>query len=991
MNSKNVNIGKLVASLGLDDEQFKIAMAKAEAMMNESAKSMSQSFEKVGKSMTKAGKTMTAAFTLPLAAVGAGAFKVQKDFESSMSKIQGLVGVSRRQLDAWEKDLEGIGVAAGKGPKELADALFFITSSGIKGAEAMDVLNKSAKASMAGLGETKTVADLATSAMNAYGSKVLTAGKAMDVLTAAVREGKAEPAQLAASLGQVLPIASAMKVSFDQVGAAVAAMTRTGTDASTASIQLRQILASLLKPTKEAEDQLTKMGTSTANLRAQIREKGLFSVLLKLNKLTKEYGEDTLAKVFPNIRALSGVLDVMGANAEENQQIFEKLKDSTGSFDKAVQAASDTTEHAWNEALAQAQFNLLEIGKSLKGSILPLLKGFTDTLKDMNEWWKGLNDTQQKTILIMGSVAAAAGPVLIVTGTLVKNLPKLIDIFKVLNKVMLANPYVAVAAGLTALVTAIVLAQKHTDVLAESQKRAQKITDEATEATRKQQDQLFALQGSLQVATRMVDANKEAVAKAVKGSDDYKIKLEALKEAEDKRAGVIKKINSEFGEYLQGEIDIKDTYGEIETKLAGVNEKLQERIKLEALQSQSNQAYQDLINIQKQIIKNEDTLKEVQTKQRNETQAGMDKLYQSQIDNLQLTLTYDKANYDKRLEEYNKYKAAAEKVSKDIFTTVTNNSSDSKDEVIFDISEMRKNYEALKASMKGIDISTNLDKSNTDSIKNITGDVSFKIDTTSLDKLPKSVEVLNNLTSGLKEATLNEKVLGNAFNEVGTKTDLYKAAIKSLIADGYEKNKTVIEALIEDMYKLANVDDPFSKLAEGVQTYGNMAKDILNSVSSLYSAQKDREIKIAERTAQQKGKSEQWLADRKEQIEREFARKQKNIAVAQAIINVAEGVTKAIAQGGLLGIITGAIVAAKGAIEIATIKAQKFSKGGKVPSGYPNDTYPALLTSGEEVRPALPLDQVTAPPVNERLVAEIGADHIRILLLRNQQKLDRTT
>ena len=53
-------------------------------------------------------------------------------------------------------------------------------------------------------------------------------------------------------------------------------------------------------------------------------------------------------------------------------------------------------------------------------------------------------------------------------------------------------------------------------------------------------------------------------------------------------------------------------------------------------------------------------------------------------------------------------------------------------------------------------------------------------------------------------------------------------------------------------------------------------------------------------------------------------------ALAQAGINVQQGITKAIAQGGFLGIATGAIVAAKGAISLAKIAGinTKFEKGG---------------------------------------------------------------
>ncbi len=127
------------------------------------------------------------------------------------------------------------------------------------------------------MGDTATIADLATSALNAYGEANISATQATDVMVAAVREGKLEASELAGSMGRVLPIASAMGVRFDEVGAAFAALSRTGTNAAEAATQVRGILSSLLRPTKQSEDALAGMGLSAEGLRKQIREKGLLS------------------------------------------------------------------------------------------------------------------------------------------------------------------------------------------------------------------------------------------------------------------------------------------------------------------------------------------------------------------------------------------------------------------------------------------------------------------------------------------------------------------------------------------------------------------------------------------------------------------------------------------------------------------------------------------------------------------------------------------
>ena len=303
-------------------------------------------------------------------------------FESSIAKIEGLVGVGGEQLDKLAQSARELGPEFGKSANEAADALFFITSAGLRGDAAITVLEASLKGAAIGLGDTKTIADLATSAVNAYGESNLDGAQAVDVLTEAVRLGKLEPAELAGAMGQVLPLASNMGVSFDQVGAALAGMSKTGTDASTASTQLRQILATIAKPTNEAETALAEMGLSAEGLRTQIREEGLFSALETLTEAFDGNIEAT-SEVFGNVRALSGVLDLMGASAEDNREVFNLLADDTGVLDEAFAITADTAEFKFNQSMGLVKETLLGIGEDLIERLLPHLDSFK-TFMDEN-------------------------------------------------------------------------------------------------------------------------------------------------------------------------------------------------------------------------------------------------------------------------------------------------------------------------------------------------------------------------------------------------------------------------------------------------------------------------------------------------------------------------------------------------------------------------------------------------------------------------------
>jgi TP901 family phage tail tape measure protein len=415
-------VGEVVAPINADTRPFQRGLNSAHSMGSTFITKIGSTFQSFGRTMANFGANLTKYVTVPLAGAAVAVFKFGKDFEAELSKVVGLVGVSRDQVDAWGKDILELAPELGKAPRELADALFFVTSAGIRGAEAMEVLEMAGKASAAGLGETKTIADLVTSAMNAYGKENLSAAQATDIVTAAVREGKAEAAELAATMGAVLPLASEMGVTFDQVAATQAAMTKTGTDAAEAATQLKGIMAGLIKPSKQAEGQLAKMGTSSSDLRKKIREEGLLSALMELKELTNKYGEEAMARVFPNIRALMGVLDLMGSNLDSNIETFDKVANSTGILDDAFEAASETIDFKWNQSLAQLQSTAIKVFDVIKAFLIPVFEKLNDVMKFIGDKFSKMPGWAQKAILgflgIAGIVGPAIGGLGIIIGTI---------------------------------------------------------------------------------------------------------------------------------------------------------------------------------------------------------------------------------------------------------------------------------------------------------------------------------------------------------------------------------------------------------------------------------------------------------------------------------------------------------------------------------------------------------------------------------------------
>lgn len=384
---------------------------------------------------TRVGGTLTRALTLPILAAGAAATKYTYDFEQSLNHIQSLVGVGTHQMDVYRQAILKLSPAVGQGPKALADALYFITSSGYKGAAAIDVLTASAKGAASGLGDTKTIADLVTSAVTVYGQKNLSASKAVDILTQAVKDGKGEPAQYATELARVIPVANALGVSFDQASAAIASLTLSGFSVDKASTGLASIFTNLSKTSKGADAELKRVGLSAAGIRQEIKDKGLLPALQDLAKA--EGGNAVnLRKIFTSGKAIVPFLALTGQGAGKASKTFKDLANSTGASNKAFQTQSTTTAFKVQQSMARIQVAAVQTG----GVLLPIFATVAESIGNLAGGFGKLPQAGQQAIIFGGLAVAALGPIISVAG----------NVAKAVNAIKFASA----ASGLTKFLTA---------------------------------------------------------------------------------------------------------------------------------------------------------------------------------------------------------------------------------------------------------------------------------------------------------------------------------------------------------------------------------------------------------------------------------------------------------------------------------------------------------------------------------------------------------
>ena len=319
-----------------------------------------------------------------ISAVGVASVREAAQFETSIARVEGLVGVTGDELEQLASAARRLGTETGKGAQEAAEGLFVIASSGLRGADAIQALELSLKASTAGLGETEAIARAVSGAMNAYGTGVINAADATDVIVATARAGNFETEQFASAIGRVLPFAKQAGSSLEDMGGAVALLTRTNTDAAQSVTQVSALFRAFVVPTEEAKKALDNVGLSAEDMRNAIASEGLPAAL---DMLDEKLGgnREQLGRLLGSSEAASAAFQILDADSQTIAETFGVVNDATGITQEAFDVMQDTAENKFAVAMATAKDSLLNIGSAILENVSPRLEDFSNWMVENKE------------------------------------------------------------------------------------------------------------------------------------------------------------------------------------------------------------------------------------------------------------------------------------------------------------------------------------------------------------------------------------------------------------------------------------------------------------------------------------------------------------------------------------------------------------------------------------------------------------------------------
>lgn len=402
-------------------DAYVAAMERAKKATTGFSAETSRNMAKVGQQMQNVGSAATMRLTLPMVAVGGAAGKLAYDFETAFARMQGLANVPASEIDGLKASVLGLARDTATAPQELADALYFAASAGLDSAQAMDAVTVAAKASAAGMGTTTDVVGLVASAMASYGADALDAAKATDILTRTVQQGRADPQELAGSLGRILPIAAQLGVEFEEVGGATAYLSNVFGDTGRTVTAMSGFLAKMVAPTQQGREALAQMGTSAEELQAVLRDNGLVAALELLRSKGFAGNQQALRALFDDIEGYQGALALLNDSNARLGTTMAAVADSTGALGGAYSAVADTDAFKLKQATTDIQASMIEVGSVLLPLAADVIGPLASGISELVEAVVDLPAPLRNVVLGFAGAAAAAGPMLMISGSLVRN------------------------------------------------------------------------------------------------------------------------------------------------------------------------------------------------------------------------------------------------------------------------------------------------------------------------------------------------------------------------------------------------------------------------------------------------------------------------------------------------------------------------------------------------------------------------------------------
>lgn len=368
------------------------------AQLEEASKKMKD----VGEGMTKVGDSLSKGVTAPIVGLAGASIAAFKQVDAGMDIIVTKTGASGEALEDMQNRAKDLATTIPTDFETAGSAIGEVnTRFGLTGDALEDLSGQFIKFAQINGTDVSSSIDSVQKAMDAFGLQASDASGFLDTLNVVGQN-------TGISMDTLTSLMTTNATAFQELGLGASdaanllgTLEKSGIDTST-------VMTGLKKAQAEAAKEGTDMST----------------VLQQAFSSSGDAVDIFGSKAGPQLYAAmqSGVLSLDNFTASS-----DGLNSSMGSVSDTFTNTLDPIDQ-WQLTLNQLQITGAELGNSIATVAMPVLQELGTKVQEVGEWFNGLSEDQQQTIVKTLAVAAAVGPVLSVGGKLISGVGSLIGV-----------------------------------------------------------------------------------------------------------------------------------------------------------------------------------------------------------------------------------------------------------------------------------------------------------------------------------------------------------------------------------------------------------------------------------------------------------------------------------------------------------------------------------------------------------------------------------
>ena len=375
-----------------------------------------EDLKNLGDKISGVGTTLTKTVTAPIVGLGTMAVKTAADFDTAMSQVGAVSGATGKDLDALRDKAREMGSKTKFSASEAAEAMNYMAMAGWKTSDMLSGIEGIMNLAAASGEDLATTSDIVTDALTAFGLTAADSGHFADILAAASSNANTNVSMMGETFKYCAPIAGALGFSAEDTAEAIGLMGNAGIKSTQAGTALRTIMSNLSGEVKICGNSIGEVTIATTNADGSMRD--LSDILADCRTAfggLSESEKAAAAEALVGKNAMSGFLALMNAAPADIEKVSSAIANCDGKSAEMAATMQDNLAGQLTILKSQLQELAISFGEILMPAIRQIVtwvQGFVDKLNGMDEGTKN-------TIVTIGLLAAAIGPVLIIIGKVV--------------------------------------------------------------------------------------------------------------------------------------------------------------------------------------------------------------------------------------------------------------------------------------------------------------------------------------------------------------------------------------------------------------------------------------------------------------------------------------------------------------------------------------------------------------------------------------------